>query len=160
MNFSNAMVLKRAETEQEIEAVRTLWAEYWGTLGLPLTFQGFGEQLRTLPGELVLILAMQDREPAGTVALRALRSGVCELKRLYVPVRFRGHGLGRMLLQETIRVAREMGYAEMYCDTLESMREAARLYDSAGFERVAPYSDDPTPGAIYFRLVLGKHGKA
>ncbi len=160
MDFSNAMVLKRAETEQEIGAVRTLWVEYWETLGLPFTFQNFGEQLRTLPGEFILMLAMQGGEPAGTVALRPLRIGVCEVKRLYVPARFRGRGLGRRLLQEVIRLARELGYAEMYCDTLKSMHEAARLYESAGFEHVEPYSNDPTPGAIYFRLALGEHGAA
>lgn len=153
------IAIRLADTTEDVEKVRALWAEYWETIGLPLSFQGFGEQLSRLPGEFTLLLAFQDDEPAGTIALRPLRVGVCEVKRLYVPARFRGHGLGRKLLQETVRLAREMGYAEMYCDTLQSMHEAARLYDSAGFARVEPYSEDPTPGAIYFRLVL-KNGKA
>jgi ribosomal protein S18 acetylase RimI-like enzyme len=93
------------------------------------------------------------------VALRPLRAGACEVKRLYVPARFRGHGLGRKLLQAAIADARQTGYSEMYCDTLPDMQEAAKLYDSSGFTRVEPYSDRPTPGAIYFRLVLG-HGAA
>ena len=147
--------IRRAETEEEIAEVRVLWPEYWESLGLPLNFQGFGEQLRSLPGEFVLLIARQESEVAGTVALRPLRAGACEVKRLYVPDRFRGHGLGRKLLQAAIEDPRQTGYSEMYCDTLLDMQEAAKLYDSSGFTRVEPYSNHPTPGALYFRLVLG-----
>jgi putative acetyltransferase len=151
--------IRRAETAPDVATVRALWAEYWETLGLPLTFQGFGEQLATLPGEFTLLLAFEDAEPAGTAAIRPLHPGACEVKRLYVPTRFRGHALGRKLLQAAIAEARQTGYSEMFCDTLPSMQAAAALYDSAGFMRVAAYSDNPTPGAIYFKLVL-KDGTA
>jgi ribosomal protein S18 acetylase RimI-like enzyme len=78
----------------------------------------------------------------------------CEVKRLYVPPRFRGEGLGNRLLLAAIEEARQMGYKAMFCDTLTGMQQAARLYEAMGFERVAAYSSDPTPGAIYFKLVL------
>lgn len=154
--------IRRAETEEDIAEVRALWTEYWETLGLPLTFQSFGEQLRNLPGEFappagLLLLALQDSEAAGTVAVRALRADACEAKRLYIPVRFRGQGLGRKLLMAAIDEARQIGYSVMYGDTLPSMHEAAGLYENIGFERVDAYSDNPTPGAIYLRLVL-QHG--
>jgi ribosomal protein S18 acetylase RimI-like enzyme len=145
------MVIKRAETPQDIEQVRELWTEYWTALGLPLEFQGFGEQIKTLPGEFVLWLAPN---AAGTIALRPLSAAACEVKRLYVRPGFRGQRLGEMLLQHTIRFANEMGYREMYCDTLPTMQTAAKLYERAGFLRVAAYSDHPTPEALYFRLEL------
>ncbi len=156
--------IRRAETEEDIAEVRALWSEYWETLGLPLSFQGFGEQLRRLPGEFsapqgLLLLAVRDSEAAGTVAVRPLRPGACEAKRLYVRESFRGHGLGRKLLLAAIAEARAMGYSEMYGDTLPSMQEAAGLYDKLGFERCVAYSENPTPGAIYLRLVL-PHGAA
>ena len=93
--------------------VRALWIEYWEALGLPLSFQGFGEQLRRLPGEFagpggLLLLAFQDTDWAGTVAVRPLRAGACEAKRLYVPARFRGQGLGRRLLLAAIDEARKI----------------------------------------------------
>ena len=153
------MELRRAETQEDIELVRGLWTEYWELLGLPLSFQGFGEQIKTLPGEFVLLLALDDTEAAGTIALRPLHAGACEVKRLYVPVRFRGHALGRRLLEEVISKAQEMGYSEMYCDTLPTMQVAASLYERAGFARVQAYSDHPTPEALYFKLVLSD-GKA
>ena len=34
---------------------------------------------------------------------------------------------------------------------MPQMAAAIAMYDRAGFERTAPYSQHPTPGAIYFR---------
>ena len=67
--------------------------------------------------------------------------------------------MGRKLLLAAIAETREVGYSEMYGDTLPSMQEAAGLYEKVGFERCDAYSENPTPGAIYLRLVL-PHGAA
>jgi putative acetyltransferase len=151
--------IRCAATEREIAHVRALWAEYWETLGLPLTYQGFGAQLQRLPGEFAapggsLLLAFNDATAAGTIAIRPLRADACEAKRLYVPPGFRGQGIGKMLLSTLIENARSMGYKTMYADTLPSMLGAAHLYQRFGFERVEAYSPDPTPGAIYLKLAL------
>ena len=42
----------------------------------------------------------------------------------------------------------------MYGDTLPTMQVAAGLYEQLGFKQVGPYSDNPTPGAIYLKLDL------
>ncbi len=151
--------IRRAESQQDIAAVRALWSEYWETLGFPLTFQRFGEQLQSLPGEFappagLLLLAISDSEAAGTIAVRPLDSQGCEAKRLYVSPRFRGAGLGRNLLAAAIENARRMRYQTMYGDTLITMHQAAQLYESIGFVGVDAYSNDPTPGAVYLKLVL------
>jgi GNAT superfamily N-acetyltransferase len=151
--------IRPAVTEEDIAQVRALWTEYWGTLGLPLEFQGFGAQLQRLPGEFaapsgLLLLAFEDTVAAGTIAVRRLGVEACEAKRLYVPPRFRGKGLGKRLLSAAIERAREVGYKTLFGDTLPGMHEAVHLYDQFAFERVEAYSDDPTPGAIYLRLVL------
>jgi GNAT superfamily N-acetyltransferase len=151
--------IRRAVTEDDIAQVRALWTEYWEMMGLPLEFQGFGAQLQRLPGEFaaplgLLLLAFEDSVAAGTIAVRPLREEACEAKRLYVPARFRGKGLGKRLLSAAIESAREMGYRTLFGDTLPRMHEAVSLYDQFAFERVEAYSDDPTPGAIYLRLVL------
>ena len=151
--------IRRAVTEDDIAQVRALWTEYWEMMGLPLEFQGFGAQLQRLPGEFaapsgLLLLAFEDSVAAGTIAVRPLREEACEAKRLYVLPRFRGKGLGKKLLSAAIENARFMGYTTLFGDTLPRMREAVSLYDQFAFERVEAYSDDPTPGAIYLRLVL------
>jgi putative acetyltransferase len=147
----------------DIAAVQELWAEYWQSLGLPQDFQNFAEELGTLPGKYAppaggLLLLRVDRHPAGTAAFRPVRRPLhhadCEAKRLYVRPAYRRRGVAASLLRTLIEEARRSGYRNLYADTLASMASALDLYRGMGFEEVGPYSEDPTPGAIYLRMRL------
>jgi putative acetyltransferase len=151
------MEVRTAESLADVAAVRELWREYWESFGLPMDFQGFGEELMGLPGAYgaeggVLLLALHDNEPAGTIAMRRLDRASGEVKRLYLRPKFRGHGLGRRLLKAVIEQAAAIQYEFLYADTLPVMTEALSLYERIGFERVEAYSNTPTPGAIYLRI--------
>ena len=139
--------------------MRTLFLEHAETLGLDLTFQGFDKELAGLPGAYArpcgrLLVARLDGEPAGCVALRPLRGGTCEMKRLFVHPSARGSGVGRMLARAVIDAAREAGYERMRLDTLPQMVEAQPLYESLGFRDIAAYYENPVAGARYLELVL------
>jgi putative acetyltransferase len=153
------MDIRKAESQADVAAVRQLWREYWESFGLPMDFQGFGPELEGLPGAYgaqggTLLLATYKDDPAGTIALRRLNRTSGEVKRLYLRPQFRGRGLGRRLLESVIERARALRYESLYADTLPVMTEALSFYERAGFERVAAYSDAPTPGAIYMKLEL------
>ena len=143
----------------DIGAVQELWSEYWRSLGLSLDFQDFGEELRALPGKYAppagrLLLARIDGESAATAAFRPLRQDACEAKRLYVRPAYRRRGVAGSLLAALVEEARRAGYRNLYGDTLTSMASALDLYRNMGFVEVGPYSDNPTPGAIYLQLSL------
>lgn len=145
--------------ESRVAEVRALFQEYWDSFGFTPCFQGFGAELARLPGDYAppggrLALALVDGRPAGCIALRRFDPGRCEAKRLYVRPEFRGHGLGRALLDWVIAEARAAGYREMVGDTMPVMDRALSMYDRYGFERTSPYTNDPTPGAVYLRLSL------
>ena len=60
-----------------IAMARALFREYQAALGVDLGFQDFETELQTLPGEYappggLLILALDDSEPAGCVAMRPI----------------------------------------------------------------------------------------
>jgi GNAT superfamily N-acetyltransferase len=153
------IVIGSADGEEDILAVQGLWREYWGSFGLPLDFQGFGEELKGLPGVYgaeggALLLAKHGNEPAGTIALRRQDARAGEVKRLYLRPKYRGQGLGRRLLEAVMKRAIAVKYEFLYADTLPAMMEALSLYEKAGFERVEPYSIHPTPGAIYLKRKL------
>jgi GNAT superfamily N-acetyltransferase len=154
------MDIRVAESPGEIALVRQLWREYWDSFSLPMDFQGFAAELAGLPGSYAadggaLLLARYQSEPAGTIALRRLDRTSGEVKRLYLRPGFRGHGLGRRLLEAAIeRATTTVQYDCLYADTLPGMTEALALYQTVGFERVAAYSSTPTPDAIYLRLKL------
>lgn len=154
------MRLAKARSEQDLVEARRLFLEYASSLGFDLSFQSFEHEVASLPGEYstprgCILLASEDREVAGCVALRPLEGkGICEMKRLYVRPRFRGRGLGRALAMAIVQEARQAGYKRMRLDTVPSMPEAVALYRSLGFREIEPYRHNPIPGALFFELAL------
>ncbi len=153
------MRIEIVESAEPLEAIKALWLEYWESFQLPPEFQGFEQERQALPGAYSppkgrLLLAWIDGDPAATIAMRPLTERSCEAKRLYVRPAFRGRGVARALLTELIEQARAAGYTEMFGDTLDSMRSALRLYTQIGFVEIPAYSANPTPDAIFFKLVL------
>jgi len=154
------MNILQAQNPDQIETARILFREYEAWLGLDLCFQGFEEELRSLPGKYAapagrLYIAYIDESPAGCIALRKLENDVCEMKRLFVRDEFRGHKLGLTLVERVISDAREIGYSKMRLDTYPlKMGKAVGLYESHGFHTIAPYYANPDPGVLFMELDL------
>jgi putative acetyltransferase len=157
--FSLAEVI-RAQSISDIEHARELFKEYAAWLEIDLCFQNFEKELAELPGEYSppngrLLLAIKDTGIAGCVAMRKIGEGICEIKRLFVRPKFRGHGLGRALAEAIIREAKQIGYERMRLDTLPpKMNPAIALYRSLGFVEIEPYYDNPVRGAKFRELRL------
>lgn len=149
-----------AENEHDIQSARTLFEEYAAGLGFSLCFQGFDQELAGLPGKYAppdgrLLLATEDDQLAGCIALRKLGPGVCEMKRLFVRPAYRAHGLGRLLIETIIDEARKLGYTHMRLDTLPGrMDKAIALYRAFGFVEIEPYCENPVEGAMFLELEL------
>jgi GNAT superfamily N-acetyltransferase len=144
----------------EIATVAMLLREYADGLGVDLEFQNFAAELRDLPGAYRppagrLLVARVGDQAAGCVAVRPLAADVAELKRLYVRPAWRGYGIGRALTEAAIEAARAIGYRRLRLDTLPGMTSALALYTRLGFRPIAPYRDNPVPGARFLELDLG-----
>lgn len=153
------MKIIQAQTADHIEAVRTLFREYQRFLGVDLCFQGFEEELATLPGRYAppkgrLLLAREGEQTAGCVALRPLDQHVCEMKRLFVRPDSRGQGLGRLLALQVVNEATALGYVLMRLDTLNTLEHAMQIYETLGFQRCASYYANPLSGVVYWELAL------
>jgi len=152
-------IIRAASTDADFAQARALFEEYAAGLAIDLCFQGFSQELDTLPQMFgpprgALLLAEIEGLLAGCAAVRPLEDAVCELKRVYVRAAYRGAGLGRRLTQTAIEAAREMGYARMRLDTLPEMAPAQRLYESLGFYDIAAYCGEPVTGQRFMEAVL------
>jgi putative acetyltransferase len=153
------MNIVTADSAERLAQVRVLFEEYWASFGFTPCFQNFGDEVAGLPGSYAppggrLALALIEDEIAGCAALKRFDDRRCEAKRLYVRPQFRGHRVGRALIDWVIAEARTAGYREMVGDTMPVMRQALEMYLRMGFEITGPYADHPTPGAIFLRFPL------
>ena len=153
------MQLQAGHTFEFLPAVRELFVEYAGSTGLDFCFQNFDQELTELPGRYAppsgrLLVATTGQQAAGCVALRLLEGNICEMKRLYVRPAYRGQRVGYQLAVAVIEAARGIGYGRMRLDTLASMNTAIGLYESLGFQRIAPYYANPIADAVYLELKL------
>ena len=152
--------LSQASSSEQVEEARQLFREYAESLDFSLCFQGFDEELRTLPGSYAppagrLLLARCEGRSAGCIALRQLETRISEMKRLYVRPDYRGKGVGKLLVDGIIAEARRIGYERMRLDTVpSSMQDAIALYRRRGFREIDPYRANPIAGALYLELLL------
>lgn len=154
------ITIEQATDDAQMDTVRKLFKNYESWLGMDLCFQGFEEELRTLPGRYAppdgrLFIAYVDGEAAGCIAMRKIGESVCEMKRLFVLEKFRGRRIGDKLIRRLIDTARKEGYEFMRLDTLpDRMKKAAELYRSYGFYSIEPYYENPYKGVEYMELDL------
>lgn len=144
---------------EDLSVVRELFREYERSIGIDLEYQGFSVELASLPGTYApphgaLLLAQDGDQVIGCVAVRRLNDRVCEMKRLYVRPGHRGSGAGVKLVQSVIEAGRQLGYEELWLDTLATMTRAHALYASLGFREIAPYGEKYAEGSKFFGLEL------
>ena len=141
------MKIIKAQAEQ-LAFVRDLFNEYQEALNEDLCFQGFENELASLPGcyaspKGIIYLAFakgdytNSADAIGCVAIRSREGKIseAELKRLYVRQRKRSKGTGKQLLNNAILFAKGMQYSSLFLETLPSMTSAKPLYESYGFEQ-------------------------
>ena len=149
-------LVRIAQAGPPLEEVRALFLEYARDLGFSLCFQDFDQELAQLPGHYApprgALLLVPGK---GCVALRPLEGATAEMKRLYLRPAFRGLGLGRALAQAAIDEARALGYSRLVLDTVNgTMDRAIAMFRALGFGEIAPYYQNPIPGARYLELRL------
>lgn len=150
-------------TPEDLDGIRQLFTAYANDIGVDLGFQNFEAELLSLPGPYMaphgaLRAVRYGGELAGCCAMRSLESvdypNAAEMKRLYVPPAFRGHGLGRALAEDILELTRRAGYSCILLDTLSDMEAARGLYEDLGFMEIPPYYHNPLEGAHYLMARL------
>lgn len=112
----------------------------------------------TLPSGL-LLLARVHGNPVGCGALKFHPdTRIAEIKRMWTAPQGRGLGLGRRLLECLVSHAAERGMRTLRLETNRSLSEARRLYETAGFEQVRRFSDEPYAHYWFERVLPAQDG--
>lgn len=145
-----------------VEWCRARFAQDAWLIDEALSHQALDHELETLqtrygPPSGKVFLARRDGAVVGCVAYHRRSDEFCEMKRLFVPDRFRGLGLGRKLCAALIDSAKKDGFRLVRLDTAGPMSEAVALYEAIGFKRCAPYNEYPErlmPHMVFMELAL------
>lgn len=62
----------------------------------------------------------------------------CELRKMYILPQFKGRGLGKMMMEDALRLAKDRGFVEITLETNSSLKEALSLYKKYGFTEFNP----------------------
>lgn len=106
-----------------------------------LSTSAAADELR--PPNGLLLVAHVHAEPVGCGALKFHDGEPAELKRMWVAPAARGLGLGRRLLAELERRARDEGADAVRLETNKNLTEAIGLYRSSGYHEVTAFNEEP-----------------
>ncbi|PZU45505.1 MAG: GNAT family N-acetyltransferase [Sphingomonas sp.] len=153
------MIIRHAVFPDDLASVLGIWREFIANSPVSLDYQGNDAEFANLPGKYAapkgcVLLADRGSEIEGCIALRAVNTEICEMKRLYVRPHARGSHVGRRLVDRLIMEARAIGYREMRLDVQEKSVSARKLYADFNFVPAGPISFNPVPGASFLGLLL------
>ncbi len=86
-----------------------------------------------------VVVAYQDELPVGCGAVKKYSDAVAEIKRMFVPLEYRGQGIAGEVLHELEKWAQELGFAECILETGKKQPEAIRLYTKSGYTLMPNY---------------------
>jgi GNAT superfamily N-acetyltransferase len=106
-----------------------------------------GYSVERLIAEGVAFFVMRhDDAPAGCGGIQLYGTEYGEIKRMYVRPRFRGLGLGRLMLEHLANYTAAQGVGILRLETGIHQRAAIALYEREGFRGIPPfgaYREDP-----------------
>jgi len=94
-------------------------------------------------------IAEQDGQVVGGGGIfpsTGLPAGTCELVKMYLLPLARGTGIGATLMNTCLGKAKEMGFVNMYIETLPELKKAISVYEKFGFN----YLDKPLGNTGHF----------
>ena len=148
-----------ANTESDYAEAAILFKEYAAWLNIDLGFQNFDEELLQLKEMYshpngAIILSKNENIFTGCVAVRKKENDIAELKRMFIKPAYRKEGIGALLLQKALAIAKDLQYKKIRLDTLSTMTPAINLYKRYGFYEIEPYYYNPEKNAIFFEKIL------
>ena len=101
------------------------------------------------PPRGIFYLVRVDNQRAGMGGLRCIRTGLAEIKRIYIRPGFRAMTLGESIIGRLLDDAKSFGYQNVCLESGPFMKPAQRLYERIGFTDCPVYEGAEVPVAFY-----------
>jgi len=101
--------------------------------------QEFYSQFNKLDTIHHVIIVYWDGDAVACGAIRQYSNDTMEIKRMFVDPRYRGQGIGKIVLNSLERWATELGYSYCILESGNKQPEALALYERVGYARIPNY---------------------
>jgi len=101
------------------------------------------------------LIAYNDQQPIGCGCFKLYNQDSVEIKRMFVKPIARGKGISKLILNELLNWAKELGNSKALLETGLNQPEAIGLYEKSGFIRIenfGPYLN--MPNSVCFERML------
>lgn len=127
------------------EEAKNLFVEYSSLKGAEKCFVSFENELKKIEEiypEGQILIGYEDNQPIGCIAVKALDSENCELKRLFIKEEYRGKGYSKLLFEAILARAKELEFKNAVIHTLpEVMKIGYNMYLRYGFIQQSNLND-------------------
>jgi putative acetyltransferase len=86
-----------------------------------------------------VLVAYKDEVAAGCGAIKQYDDETLEVKRMFVLLELRGHGIAALVLEELEQWTAELGFGKCILETGIKMPEAIRLYSKSNYRQIPNY---------------------
>ena len=86
----------------------------------------------------------------GIFPTEGLPEGTCELVKMYLLPEERGKGLGGLIIKKCLQTASELGFAQIYIESMPELGQALKVYERFGFN----YLEAPLGNSGHFGCEL------
>lgn len=135
----NIRTIERSDNEALAKLIRAVFEEHnapqKGTVYSDPTTDHLFELFET--PKSVFWVAEMENEIAGCCGIyptEGLPPDCAELVKFYLSPKARGKGIGKKLMEKSLRSAQELGYSEIYLESLPEFSKAVSIYEKQGFE--------------------------
>jgi GNAT superfamily N-acetyltransferase len=159
-----------ARSPNDIDAIRNLILTY-SQSQVPKQILVLTSEAASLPGRYslphgeMLLARTPEQAPIGWVGLRPFPemsdpqapvrdTDICQFKRLFVLEEYRGKGIGKALVQEVNKMAREKGYKEIRISAEIQREREIESYKRWGFVEREKYFEGAEPDLVFLALQL------
>jgi putative acetyltransferase len=139
MSHTTFRSIKKEDNKQLASIIRAVFEEFNAARPGTVYYDETTDDLYTLfqtPGSVCWV-AEVDGQIAGCAGIfptPGLPAGYCEFVKFYLVNSARGKGVGRKLMEQCLDTAKNLGYTQVYLESLPEFNAAISLYEKMGFE--------------------------